>query len=112
MRGKGEQCDSEITSTCLDGPWLANSEILGPVLKTKDKPRWVKKHLPSFEEAPPVSSASGAAAPELFKTNLCSCKRQCKQHLKLTMVLAICQAFWSLTKAAQDCVPWGFKFRA
>jgi len=36
------------------------------------------------------------------------CKQKCKRYLTVKVVMALCVAFWSLTKGAQDALPLAY----
>lgn len=46
---------------------------------------------------------------KLLKEPFCKCKKKCHKAVNFTMVFKLCMTFWSLTKAAQDCVLWGIQ---
>ena len=40
----------------------------------------------------------------VLKDGACQCQRRCHKHVGFKVLLAVCISFWSLTKAAQDCL--------
>ena len=87
----------------------------GPCLKGRSE--LLLTHLSMYpgEEAnsESIASANGKSKQrikELLGSNsLCRCKRNCRKAVNFAMVFKVCLTFWSLSKAAQDCVLWGIQ---
>jgi hypothetical protein len=87
----------------------------GPCLKGRSELLLTHMSMYPGEEAnsESIASANGkskARIKELLSSNsLCKCKRKCRQAVNFAMVFKVCLTFWSLSKAAQDCVLWGIQ---
>ena len=40
---------------------------------------------------------------------VCTCSKDCRKAFTLTTIYNVCCTFWSLNKAAQDCILWGIQ---
>ena len=43
---------------------------------------------------------------------VCNCRMDCRKSFTLTAIYSVCCTFWSLNKAAQDCILWGIQHMA
>ena len=46
---------------------------------------------------------------DVLSGKVCNCRLDCKKSFTLTTIYNVCCTFWSLNKAAQDCILWGIQ---
>ena len=91
-----------------------DSDSSGP--KKPGRSELLLAHLSMFPgeeaEADSMAASNGKSKERIkrvLKGPICSCKRKCYKAINFSMVFKLCLTFWSLTKAAQDCVLWGIQ---
>lgn len=45
----------------------------------------------------------------MLSGKVCNCSKDCRKAFTLTTIYNVCCTFWSLNKAAQDCILWGIQ---
>lgn len=63
----------------------------------------------SFDDSYSANGKSKERIRNVLNGNVCNCSKKCKKAFSFATIYNICCTFWSLSKAAQDCILWGIQ---